>query len=207
MKPESHSQAPQSAPSPVSGHLSPQALQRRSALLRGLGKGSAVIAAAVPIQTLAVPRLTERLCTVSGVQSNVGSGRTALTTATCIGFSPTHYKSTANWPNVTGSLPNTPKFAVSGKTVRKAATFASIFGGGSGNTLMDILNGVSGTNPDEKVWVAALLNGQKMPMNYPTQYTAAKVIQLYLDNTPTKGGSSTVSNDAFFFFKEYLQGA
>lgn len=207
MKPESHSQAPQSAPSPVSGHLSPQALQRRSALLRGLGKGSAVIAAAVPIQTLAAPVLTERLCTVSGVQSNVGSGRgTALTTTTCIGFSPTHYKIAANWPNVMGT-PNAPKFAVSGKTVRKAATFASIFGGGSGNTLMDILNDVAGTNPDEKVWVAALLNGQKMPMNYPTQYTAAKVIQLYLDNTPTKGGSSTVSNDAFFFFKEYLQGA
>lgn len=158
--------------------LSEEALKRRKLLVKGLGRGAAVVAASVPIKTLAQP--TIRLCTVSGVQSNVGSGRTGGTTATCKGNSPTHFQNTANW--AAGSPAPT-------------STFASVFGGGSGDTLIFILTNAPASA--EAVWITALLNAYKNfggPFQFP--YTPAQVLAYYTANNV----------NAFNFFVMYMQG-
>ena len=86
----SSAQAPQSDSRLSSAALSGEALARRRALIKGLGKGTAALAVVTPIQTLAVPTIIggTKLCTVSGVYSNVLS-RPPGTVTTCSGNSPT----------------------------------------------------------------------------------------------------------------------
>lgn len=92
------------SPGQVSGQSRPSAmssgaLARRKLLIKSLGKGSAVLAAAsVPIQTLATTTLVRngQICSVSGMQSGVHSR--PPTSNTCNGYSPGKYKDRANWP-------------------------------------------------------------------------------------------------------------
>ena len=70
--------------------MSAEATARRLVLLKGLGRGAAVLAASVPIQTLATQSVLtpggQHQCTVSGMHSGVHS--TTTTTLVCGGYSP-----------------------------------------------------------------------------------------------------------------------
>ena len=185
--------------------LSSEALARRRVLLKGLSKGGVVVAAAVPLHSLAAglpPDGTLRLCTVSGIQSNVGSGRTGGTTQQCQGNNPQHFTSLANWPGYSAgsppSIPPSASFIVGTQTITNLSAFSSVFGGGSGTGLFDIL---VGSGNSEKIWITALLNAVKraatlLPNLGYFPYSASEVIALY---------SSTNKADAEFFFSNYLQ--
>src|SRR5437867_1070846 len=86
--------------SEISASGAHRSLSRRRILLKGIGKGSAILAAAAPIKTLAsTPSVTAngQICTISGVQSAVHSQQTHL--PTCAGKKPSFYSTIANWPN------------------------------------------------------------------------------------------------------------
>lgn len=173
---------PDGSPPDIAG----DALQRRRLLLRGVGKGAAVAAAVVPIQSLATGLLTERLCTVSGVQSNVGSGRTGGTTRTCEGFAPSHFATIENWPGYSAGPPAIARFSVGGVDYTELVTFSQLFGGGSTDTLMNIF--ALGTQSESEIWGAALLSAVKkgglagssaMALEGYFPYTPSEVVALY----------------------------
>ncbi|OYV01281.1 MAG: hypothetical protein CFE45_05525, partial [Burkholderiales bacterium PBB5] len=126
-------------------------------LLKGLGKGSAVAAVVVPINTLAAPTLM-RLCTVSGMQSNVGSGRTGIKTDQCKGYAPDYYAIIENWPNYVFQKGRMAINHVDGIEFSELSLFAEVFGPGAalGNvSLINIYTNNRGS--EESVWVTALL--------------------------------------------------
>lgn len=91
---------PSSNPAPSAARLEIDALQRRRALLSGLGKGSAAIAALSPMASqasgqhvLANPGLPNGMgyCTVSGFQSAAISGLPRNGYTTCSAFAPSHF--------------------------------------------------------------------------------------------------------------------
>lgn len=183
--------------------ISADALRRRRLLLRGVGKGAALASVVVPIQSLANPSLTVRLCTVSGVQSNVGSGRTGGTTATCQGFAPGHFADLKNWPGYSAGPPERIAFQVGGSNFTERSRFNAngLFGSGSNSRLIEIFAQNYQVEPD-KVWAAALLTAVKkgalglagsgamsQPLYFP--YTATEVLGLY--NSPRKADA-----EAFF---------
>lgn len=165
--------------------LSSEAMARRHMLIKSLGKGSAVVAAAaVPMHslastgTLAVTANGQR-CTISGTMSGVHSRETI--TAVCAGMSPGYYKTLSHWPNYNASSNPTANNAVTGGvgTFNKDTTFASLFGSGSNLGLLETINATN-TYQVEFHWIAALLNGTagSSAQNFP--YTAAEVIALYV---------------------------
>jgi len=172
-------------------------------LLASLGKGGALAAAvALPMQslasigTLAVTANGKR-CTISGTMSNIHSRETV--TATCSGWSPAYYLDITKWPSYhVTSNPNAQNSVNGGLgTFNKNTLFSGLFGGGSSNSLMTVLN--SGGN-DERTWVAAVLNGtagsRGVAANFP--YTAAQVIGFY-----TAGG--VTRSNALTFFQNFMQ--
>ena len=189
-----------------SGAKSGESLARRRALLRGLGKGSAALALVVPIQTLAVTTIVggTKLCTVSGVQSNVGSHHPGTVT-TCQGNSPTYFQTLANWPGVSSSTPSRKTNTVDGITFTQVSTFAFVFGSGSSTALKDILAAASPPSPpptqttlDEAAWVTALLNALKNTSGFNFPYTPSQVRAFYT-------GGGTLKVQALAFFQGYMQ--
>ena len=147
---------PTEAPRPSDPEtMSLDALHRRRAMIRGLGKTSAVVAAAIPIKTLAngtmPPAGPPKLCTVSGVQSNLVSGRTGVNTNQCMGYHPEHFINRQTNPPTAANWPANP--SVGGVPFGPGSTFAAVFGGGPNQTLIDSL----AAGADEATWVAALL--------------------------------------------------
>lgn len=80
-------------------------LARRHMLLKGLGKGGAVLAATIPLKTLASTSVftykkslndVQIRCGISGMQSGVHSQDTVSNV--CMGYSPGRYKKRENWP-------------------------------------------------------------------------------------------------------------
>lgn len=192
-------------------HSAPQstfsgdALARRRLLLKGLGKGASAAAVLVPIQTLAAPTPLDgvtRLCTVSGIQSNVGSGRTGGTTAQCRGYTPTYFRTLANWPGYVSSTQRAT-FQLRGTNYTQRSTFKAVFANtsASGDRLIDILTNSSPAS--ELIWTTALLNAFKRNGGtgagtdgyFP--YSATEVVALY-NNTAKRA-------DAEYFFANYLQ--
>ena len=205
--PTEHPSQPSTAPDTLAASPG-DALERRRLLLKGLGKGSAVVAVLVPIQTLATPfPPAVRLCTVSGVQSNVGSGRTGGTTTNCLGYAPSHFAVLANWPGYVAGPPASGSFLVVGRAapVTDSSTFASVFGSGSSTTLLNVFTS-SAASASEKIWAAALVTSAKklamglgptaitMPGYFP--YTPDEVLALF--SSPNKAAAEA-------FFKDYLQ--
>lgn len=181
--------------------LSFAANARRRILLKGLGKGSAALAVAVPIQTLAATTIIggTKLCTVSGVQSNIGSHNTGEQT-TCSGYSPSYYAILANWPGYTTS-PNRATNTVDGITFTESDPFAKVFGSGSSGSsnaaqLFTIVQ--SGSPATEQVWVTALLNAIKNPVGFNFPYTPTQVRAFYI-------GGGQLATDALAFFHDYMQ--
>jgi hypothetical protein len=165
-------------------------LSRRSVLFKGLGKGSAVLAAAVPIKTLASTASVTangKICSISGVQSAVHSAATNL--PTCGGLSPGYYMTLSHWPN----YPNTT-YTVGTKTFSQTSKFIDVFGGGLNQSLWSILQAPN--NEVEFHWIAALLNAIKPPLGYVFPYTAQEVLNLY---------ASSQQAAALSFFIGYME--
>ena len=85
--------------------MSASALTRRHALLKGLGKGAAVIGVGVPLQTLASQSVFTNpgkggapviRCGISGMTSGVHSRGTA--TSVCTGYQSSYYRDIGKWP-------------------------------------------------------------------------------------------------------------
>ena len=145
---------------------------RRYVLLKGIGRGSAILAAAVPIKTLAsVPSvtITGEICSVSGTQSLVHSQPTGL--PRCEGSMPAKYAILTNWPA-------TPPYNVNGKIVDKNTPFIDVFGAGPNSGLLAILKKPLS---EESHWIAALLNAIKAPAAPVFPYSASEVLGLYSD--------------------------
>lgn len=157
---------------------------RRRQLLKGLGKGSAVVVAAAPIKTLAVTQSVTQnglMCTVSGVGSAAHSTGGSL--PQCGGLTPGYYKTPSHWPGyyvsynknkakITYTNPGggtatiyenftaAPNGLSSGGPLNNSSTtdtaFNAIFGGGSSAGIFYILLNQAPTA--EFHWIAAFLN-------------------------------------------------
>ena len=163
---------------------------RRRLLLRGIGKGSALLAATVPIRTLAsTPSVTAngQICTASGTQSAAHSQATNL--PTCGGLSPGYYMKIEHWPNYPATT-----YTVGIKTFNQSTKFNAVFGGGKSVPMLTILNG-DPTSP-EIHWITALLNAIKAPPGYVFPYSAPEVLALY---------SGDQSAAALTFFKGFME--
>lgn len=194
-----------SGPLVSSPMLSDDALARRRVLLKGLSRGSAALAMAAPISTLAAPTIIGggKLCTVSGVQSNIGSHPTSG--GVCSGYQPIHYQTLANWP---GYIPgnNPPSTATANVTTdisgllfnfTDSSSFKDVFGSGSNNVkLLKILQDTP--TSDEAVWVTALLNAIQNPPTFNFPYNATQVRAFYT-------GGGTLAVQALNFFRGYMQ--
>jgi len=167
-------------------------IARRRMILASLGKGASVAAVvAVPmnslaaIGTLSVTATGER-CTVSGaIISGVVHSKETVT-AECAGLNPSYSANPANWPTNLSFTTTT--------------TFSELFGSGSSDKLLDILQGALGTSTAEASWITAVLNGSDNSLavstNYP--YTAAQVISFYQAGDPTR-------SSALAFFQGFMQ--
>ncbi len=176
--------------------LTTSALARRRALVKGLGKGGAALAVVAPIQSFAVPRLTDnRICSLSGAMSAVNS-HTANGTV-CSGYMPTHYYKASkvptimdpiNWPT---STPNWPAGQTDG-----TLTFSFIFGGTDGRLVIEIFGSTATADVDKKFWIAAFFNSmlfETAPLYFP--YTPSQVQAQY---------NGTQSAAYLQFYKDYL---
>lgn len=164
---------------------------RRRLLLKGIGRGSALLAATVPIKTLAsTPSVTAngQICTASGTQSAAHSQATNL--PTCGGLSPGYYMKIGHWPNYP-----TTTYTVGVKTFNQNTKFNTVFGGGKSVGMLTIMN-TNPVNNDEFHWIAALLNAIKAPSGYVFPYSAPEVLALY------KGNQSAA---ALTFFKGFME--
>ena len=183
--------------------LSSMAVARRRALLRGVGKGAAVLAATAPLQTLAGQSLLtfdgKHQCSVSGQHSGVHSA-TPSSTLTCSGFNPNYWgQAAAVNGNGNGASP-----------LRTWPTdykqkFINIFthsGFNNSITLFQVMqNNGQFTNADERHWLCAYLNALSSVtsgLNFP--YTAAQVLAYY-----NAGKGSKVYLDALKFFTDYME--
>ncbi|WP_088283332.1 hypothetical protein [Ideonella sp. A 288] len=191
------SQAPDRSPASDDATAAPSPSQdsRRRMLLKGLGKGSVVLAATVPIKALAVTSITadKHLCTVSGVQSGVRSNPGSL--PTCSGKSFQYYQPAGRWP-LSGGQESV--YNGTNTYLRSGATFAGVFGGGSASTMATLFAGglTNATASDEAHWIVALLNaGSTNGINYP--YTALEIVALY--------SNALKRAAALAFFKTYME--
>ncbi|MEO5793777.1 MAG: hypothetical protein ABIP34_01760 [Rhodoferax sp.] len=167
--------------------LTSDAIARRRMLLKSLGKGSSVIAAAaIPMHTLAGTGTMSKTingtrCTVSSMASGVHSKDP--TAQTCSGCPPTSYNDCTKWPSCTYDKP-TKTYTVScqGIKFKDSASFYSVFGCGSNTSIKTTMT--TNTGSDEAAWITALFNAivcttgstASGVKNFP--YTPAQVISL-----------------------------
>ena len=198
-----HDEAEPSAGADDRAHIAPEAdaraprlASRRYMLLKGVTRGAAILAAATPIKTLAsIPSVTAdgMLCTVSGIESGVISARTNL--STCGGKSPGYYKKITHWPGYSKSNQN-PTYIVGSKKFDATTSFFTVFGGGSPNSLLKIMQ--TDSSSDEFHWIPALLNAIVAKRGiYIFPYSPQEVLDLY--------ASSSQHNNALAFFKDFME--
>ncbi len=176
----------------VARQLSPEAAARRLIMLRGLGKGSAVVtAAALPLSTLAQGSTllvtptgnggTANLrCTVSGMQSKVVDSRIPSDARVCGGYSP------GWWGQKEGAKPKRP-WPIDYKTIcislfTRYATddpgYAHLFT--ASTTLFDVMRSSSFSPTKTRHWIGAYLNGLSGgATGFPFPYTGAEVMGFY----------------------------
>lgn len=156
------------------------ALARRRMLLKSVGKGSAVIAAAVPLQSLATTALltpTGLRCSVSGMQSGVHS-KAPDSSVVCGGYSPGWWgqavvvdgkrKPRRAWPVSYKDL-CTNKFTKTG-TDDPGVNFA-------GKSLFNVMDESTFSSTKTRHWIGAYLNGFARANNFP--YTAQQILDYY----------------------------
>lgn len=184
---------------------------RRQVLLKGIGKGSAVLVAAVPLQTLAGQRLITstdgKQCSVSGMHSGVHSKNTDA--VVCGGYSPGWWGQSKligttvapkNWPAtlpLTDNGYNTKFRYVFGDAANLRNTDGTV---PSLWQIMEPKEPISKfSSTDEFHWVCAWLNAiVRYPATFP--YTATEVVAKY-----KLGKSSPIYQDYLTFFKTYME--
>jgi hypothetical protein len=179
--------------------LSSAAIARRHALLKGLSRGSVVLAVAAPIQTLASQTLLtadrNHVCSISGMQSTMHSA--APDSQVCGGYSPGWWKQVQTkkgsspvprrtWP----TLPNQWTYNTPCKTVFTYCGFPNSV------TLLQAL--LSYPSSDEYHWICAWLNALSGSYNFP--YSGAQVLGFYY-----AGKGTPKYNNALAFFKTYME--
>ena len=182
--------------------LSSDAMARRRMLVKSLGKGSSVIAAAaIPMHTLAATgtlAVTEagtggRRCTISGTMSGVHSKETV--TNVCMGFSRSYYSTLANWPNYVSTGGGSATNYIGSTSFTDKSKFGDVFGSNSlpGNpSLFSLMS----SDSDASHWITALLNSvNTKAINFP--YSASEVIAFY--------NSSSQYSNALNFFIHYME--
>jgi hypothetical protein len=185
--------------------LTSAALARRNMLLKSLGKGSVVVAAAsIPLRSLATTGTITNVgkdgapavrCGISGMMSGVHSRETFTTV--CSGYSPGRYKKIENWPNYRPSTGNAIN-RVDGIEFKKGTPFKTVFGGTNSAGLLDIMQGDSSS--DEFHWITALLNAVGgAPSSFYFPYTASQVRAFYM------GSGQYTRAQALNFFKTYME--
>lgn len=171
--------------------------ERRRLLLKGLGKGTAVVAAVSPIKSMAyTAALTGtggKICSISGVQSGAHSKTTI--TAICGGRNVAYYQDNLpHWPGYSAGPPAHASFSNGATSFNELATFASVFGGGSSTPVFNIVRDSPAS--DEAHWVVALLNANVTKVGYVAPYSPAEVKAFY-------GGSQPAA--ALAFFQGYME--
>lgn len=179
--------------------LSPEAAARRLIMLRGLGKGSAVVtAAALPLSTLAQGSTllvtptgnggTANLrCTVSGIQSTVANSKIPSDARVCGGYSP------GWWGQETGGVPRRTwpiDYKTKSKTLfTRYATddpgYAHLFT--NSTTLFDVMRSSSFSPTKTRHWIGAYLNGLSGGApGFPFPYSGAEVMSFYNSSDAVK---------------------
>ena len=169
--------------SPASVAPSAAAMARRQMLIKGLSKGSAVLAASVPLQSLAQSTVlltnNNLRCSVSGMQSSVHSKIPEGATI-CGGYSP------GWWGQVEiGSNPRSPRqvWAPGNPTAICTDTFnktgvddpSEVF---TNKTLFNVMDEQEFANTKTRHWIGAFLNGLQQPSNsFP--YSGAEILIFY----------------------------
>jgi hypothetical protein len=201
--------------------LSSAAVARRHALLKGLSRGSVLLAASVPLQTLASGSvLTDPAggpqvkCSISGQMSGVGSQTTS--SEVCNGYSPGYWKFPDKHPWPFPAEPDTPcvdifKYCTLMMPDPSApVTVTTTPGKGKGKPLppppvADVPASLvyvmqhNNLDQDHFHWIAAWLNGlaQTSGFNYP--YSGDEILAFY-------NGTGPYSADvALDFIKKYLE--
>ena len=177
--------------------------------MKGLGKGSAVLASALPIKTLAGQNVLtfdgKHQCSISGMQSGVHSAVPA-NTPVCGGYSPGWWgqadsdnsagndsksgnddslKPRRAWP----ALPNGWTYKT---PCQRVFSRRSLPGNPS---LFQVVHPPAYANTDEFHWICAWLNALSHSFNFP--YTGQQVLNFYY--------SPTESQNALSFFKTYME--
>ncbi|MDO9314150.1 MAG: hypothetical protein Q7T97_06360 [Burkholderiaceae bacterium] len=192
--------------------LSAGALARRRALFKGIGKGGAVLAASVPIQTLAGQTLLtaggQHICSVSGMQSGVRSATTNV--AVCGGYSPGWWAQSTDeagkipkrWPS---TLEHGWNYTTPCKTVFVGSTLTYILKNDTTIRYPSLFQVMSAkdkdckfSDTDEFHWVCAWLNAITHSFSFP--YSGDQVIAFW-----NAGPSSDTYKDALSFFKTYME--
>lgn len=165
---------------------------RRQLLLRGIVKGSAIAATAVPIKSMATaPLITNdnpaHICSISGQQSLAHSRMVGP--KTCGGYSCSHYQNVTNWPNY-NSVTKVATNYCDGIKFTQNDSFNKIFPGGSSSSMISILT--SNPTSESAHWITALLNSIKPQGTYVFTHTSSEVRALF---------RSTDRTNAYNFFK------
>lgn len=185
--------------------LSSMAVARRHMLLKGLGKGSAVLAASIPLKTLASTSVFTNpgkngapviRCGISGMTSSVHSADTV--TNVCSGYSPGYYAKREHWPVALN--PDALVTTIFPSCTLRVDAAGTALGSNRVPTLLEVMNLTP--RVDEFHWIAAWVNamgGAPVSWNFP--YTGADVQAFYAGVGP--GGFSKAQ--ALSFFKTYME--
>ncbi|MDO8263480.1 MAG: hypothetical protein Q7T21_09650 [Gallionella sp.] len=177
------------------------AIARRRILLQGVGKGAAVLAATVPIQTLAGQSVLTpgglHQCTISGAHSGVHS--TTTTTTVCGGYSIAHWA--AGNANGNGP-PSNPWPTLPSPWTHTTSTNLVLISSSLTGALIRVMR-LSPTSP-EAHWICAWLNAlweeQHLgSLHFP--YTGTQVLAYY-----NLGSGNPTYVDALAFFTTYMEG-
>ena len=180
--------------------LSSEAVARRHLLLKGLGKGSAVLAASIPLKTLASTSVftnpgakgPQIRCGISGMTSGIHSKDTI--TNVCSGYSPGYYHLRQHWP-----LGLNPDALV---TIVFPSCTLMVPGTAPGTSRVPTLLEVMNLTPrvDEFHWIAAWVNAMGgAPSNWNFPYTGAQIQAFYA------GAGPYPKAKALTFIKTYLE--
>ncbi len=164
-------------------------MARRRLLLKGVGKGAAVLAATVPIKTLAGQSLLtfdgQHRCSISGMQSGVHSA-TPLDTARCGGYSISYWS--AGTGNPTRTWPT-----------RYQQKCKDVFTGSALDANLSLFQAMkSHPTSVEAHWICAWLNALRGSFNFP--YSGPQVLAFY-----NLGPAAQGYQDALTFFTNFME--
>ena len=182
--------------------LSSAKAARRRLLLKGVGKGGAVVAAALPLKSFATVDESKRLyilpigstgknqCSVSGQHSGFHSG-SPETTSQCGGCT------IASWCSASRTWPSGCNKSATCKSVFSGCTLTVPTSGSPSSrpaTLLEVLS--KWPNSDDAHWVCAWLNSCG-PSSLGFPYSSANVLKFY--------GDPATKSAALTFFKNYTE--